>query len=309
MRRIRIALVVAVIGLSVVGALPAGAAGTSSVTVWTWNVAGWTMHRGSTTDGLVGQITSSVTNRGADLVALNELCQGQYDAVVSSLRAAGWPRDASNFARFEAHSTTACGGKPFGLAIFSKEPLGGANRYTLSSDGSTEARKLLCAPLQSSPHLRFCTTHITPLNQDLGGEKINVIQLTEVRNRVEAFDAAGDTVLVAGDFNAQPSYGRLDAWYSPTVDTAVNSHNTGAYRELDDTDARCPGYGEATTESAPGIESCGQTSKIDLIFVRATRVVGSYSADSLAIPPCGSAPCSDHRVLYGSVQVSVTPGG
>ena len=42
-----------------------------------------------------------------------------------------------------------------------------------------------------------------------------------------------------------------------------------------------------------------------MVFVRANRIVGSYSADSLPIPSCGATPCSDHRILLGNVQVSV----
>jgi endonuclease/exonuclease/phosphatase family metal-dependent hydrolase len=301
--------VVAVAGvlLMFVGlALPAHAATNVTYTAWTWNVAGWTIHRGSTTDGLVPALTSSVQNRGAQLVAVNELCQGQYSAIQASLKAAGWPSDPTNFSRFEAHSSTACGGQPFGLAIFSKYPLGAANRYTLSSDGDDEARKLLCAPLEARPHLRFCTTHITTSNLVINGQKINETQLNEVRSRLEGFNTAGDTVIIAGDFNAQPNYGRLNNWYSSTLNTSYNSSNTGAYRELDDTDTRCTGYGEETTAIGTSGEGlCGQEPKVDLIFVRANRISGSYSADSLAIPTCGSSPCSDHRVLYGSVQVSV----
>ncbi len=111
-------------------------------------------------------------------------------------------------------------------------------------------------------------------------------------------------MLFAGDLNSQPHDGRLNRWYSPAVATAHNASNTGAYRELDDTDPRCAGYGETTTPGTAG-GRCGQSAKIDMIFVRANRVVGSYSADSLPIPSCGASPCSDHRILLGTVRVSV----
>ena len=285
-------------------AWPAQATVTGTYTVWTWNVAGWAMHRGSTSDGLMPTIADSVQRNGADLVALNELCEDQFVAMVDELAAAGWAEDPTNFARFEPHSPTACGGQPFGLAIFSKAPLGTANRYVLPSDGTSEGRRLLCAPLKSRPRLRFCTSHITPDTAVINGARATATQLDDVLRRLESFDAAGDTVLLAGDLNAQPSYGRLDSWYSAAVDTAHNGSNHGDYRELDDTDRRCPGYGEATTAGSSGGE-CGQSPKIDLIFARADRIVGSYSADSLAIPVCGARPCSDHRTVVGTVRVSV----
>lgn len=295
---------VAVAATAVGLAWPAQASVTATYTVSTWNVAGWAMHRGSTTDGLVSTISRSVQARGAELVALNEVCESQYRAVVASLRAAGWPEDPTDFARFEPHGPTACGGQAFGLAILSRAPLGAANRYALASDGSTEGRRLLCAPLRARPHLRFCTTHITPETGVVDGQRANETQLNEVHSRLESFNAAGDTVLVAGDLNAQPHDRRLDTWYSPAVATAHNASNTGAYRELDDTDPRCPGYGEATTPGTGG-GLCGQAAKIDLILVRATRIVGSYSADSLPVPTCGATPCSDHRPLLGTVRVVV----
>lgn len=295
---------VAVAATAVGLAWPAQATVTATYTVWTWNVAGWAIHRGSATDALVPTISSSIQDSGAQLVALNEVCEDQYGAVVASLRAAGWPEDPTNFARFEPHGPDYCGGQAFGVAIFSTAPLGAANRYVLSSDGTPEGRRLLCAPLASRVHLRFCTSHVTWVNDVVNGRRATATQLNEVLSRLESFNAAGDTVLLAGDLNAQPHYARLDTWYSSAVATAQNASNSGAYRELDDTDPRCAGYGESTTPGTAG-GRCGQSAKIDMIFVRANRVVGSYSADSLPIPSCGASPCSDHRILVGTVQVSV----
>lgn len=295
---------VAVAATAVGLAWPAQATVTATYTVWTWNVAGWAIHRGSATDALVPTISSSIQDSGAQLVALNEVCEDQYGAVVASLRAAGWPEDPTNFARFEPHGPDYCGGQAFGVAIFSTAPLGAANRYVLSSDGTPEGRRLLCAPLASRVHLRFCTSHVTWVNDVVNGRRATATQLNEVLSRLESFNAAGDTVLLAGDLNAQPHYPRLDTWYSSAVATAQNASNSGAYRELDDTDPRCAGYGESTTPGTAG-GRCGQSAKIDMIFVRANRVVGSYSADSLPIPSCGASPCSDHRILVGTVQVSV----
>ncbi|MCX2182852.1 endonuclease/exonuclease/phosphatase family protein [Streptomyces sp. SKN60] len=274
-------------------------------TVWQWNVAGNTIHHGSTTDGLVTQAAASVVNRSADFAAFNELCQGQYSALVDELRAKGWPQDAQNFARFEpsraAGNAAVCGGEAFGNALFSKRPLGAAARFALPDDGTAEKRNLLCAPLTDGTATRFCTTHITT-SQDF-----NVAQLEFVRQKLEEYAGAGETALIAGDFNAQPHYGRLNSYYAPSLDTPNNSNNTGRYRELDDNDAdHCLGYGEWTADGTPGATPpCGGYAKIDHIFVRESALAGPYSADSLAISTActGVAACSDHRILVGTVTV------
>ncbi|MET9954868.1 endonuclease/exonuclease/phosphatase family protein [Streptomyces sp. NPDC006339] len=274
-------------------------------TVWQWNVAGNTIHDGSTTDGMVTQAAASIANRSADFAAFNELCQGQYSALVDALRAEGWPLDAQNFARFEpsrpAGNAAVCNGEAFGNAIFSKRPLGAAARFALPDDGTAEKRNMLCAPLTDGTGTRFCTTHITT------SQSFNVAQLDFVRQKLEAYHTAGETALIAGDFNAQPHYGRLNAYYAPSLDTPNNSGNTGHYRELDDNDAgNCLGYGEWTADGTPGATPpCGGLAKIDHIFVRESALAGPYSADSLAISTtCTGVPaCSDHRILVGTVTV------
>lgn len=278
---------------------------TKTYNTWVWNVAGWTMNRASTTNGLITALTDSIRNRSADFAALNEVCWGQYVAVIERLRYLGWPEDDSNFARFETSHSTACDGEAFGNAIFSKAPLGEASRHTLSSDGSSEDRTLLCAPLSATPKMAFCTTHITPSNAIIDGKSINERQLDEVHGIMETFHGLGMTVILAGDLNNQPDYARLDKWYSSSLNTPYNSANYGSYRELDDTDTRCAGYGETTVYDGDNGGPCGEGRKIDFIFVRENRLAGSYTGDSLSISAaCGGA-CSDHRIVIGTATVDV----
>ncbi|WP_234359151.1 endonuclease/exonuclease/phosphatase family protein [Plantactinospora sp. BC1] len=302
------AAVLAMVPAVVLSAAAPASAGevNASYNVWTWNVAGWKMHRGATGNGLITVLANSIRNRKADFAALNELCWSQYKAVQSNLRASGWPAAVENFSRFQEHNSTHCNGEPFGLAIFSRQPMGPADRFPLAPDGSSERRQLLCAPLEARPHLRFCTTHITPSNDVIGGLKINERQLGEVLTVVENYHAAGDTVIIAGDFNAQPDYGRMNPWYSRNLDVPLNGGNRGDYRELDDTHADSPGYGETTVADGDTSGPDGQGKKIDMIFVREDRIVGAYTGDSLSISTaCGGA-CSDHRILIGTVTVRVT---
>jgi endonuclease/exonuclease/phosphatase family metal-dependent hydrolase len=331
--RLRNALVAAcltgasVTGLTLGASAPVAALTTSATyNVWQWNVAGSTMHHGSTTDGMVDAAVSSITNRNANLVSLNELCYGQYKAIQADLSSVGWPQDATNFSRFapsrEATAGVCNGAEEFGNAIFSSAPLGSADRFTLPSDGTAEQRNLLCDSLLNTPQVEYCTTHITTSNAiGAGGLPNNVNQLNYVLDQLETYHTAGDTVIISGDFNAQPNYGRLNNWYSSSLNTVNNGSNTGHYRELDDNDsANCIGYGEWTATGTPGATPpCSATqplAKIDLIFVREDKIVGSYGGDSLSIStactgipatsayPVGS--CSDHRILIGTVSVATS---
>lgn len=280
--------------------------------VWQWNVSGNKTHKGSTTTGMVTQAAASIVNRNADFASFNELCGKQFDALINELRLKGWPQDPANFARFEPSiqaGTAVCGGQAYGNAIFSKRPLGAADRIALARDnsgsdgGPEERRNLLCAEVTDGSGTRFCTTHITI------DVNVKATQLTEVHTKLEEYHAAGDTVLIAGDFNAQPWYQALNTYYSSSLNVPVNNeNNVGEYRELDDNDSgNCPGIGEWTADGTPSTKpKCGEKAKLDLIFVRESSLAGPYSADSLAISTTctGGTACSDHRILTGTVTVN-----
>lgn len=279
--------------------------------LWHWNIAGNTLHHGSVSDGLVGALVSSVLSRDSDLVSLNEVCRGQYQAVQEWLRGAGWPADRGNFSRFtatlEPRKGLCRGSEPYGIALFSKWPLGPAETYVLPSDGTAERRALLCAPLADRPEVAFCTTHLTPRAFPGRDGAPNDRQIAAVRARLDAFDAAGRSYLVAGDFNAQPHHTRMDRMYAPSAGRRTGHGGRGAHRELDGADrGHCAGYGERTFSvpaTRPG--PCGSGVKLDYLFVRATRISGAYTADSLAVPTScrGMRLCSDHRTLIGTVTL------
>ncbi|WP_328465576.1 endonuclease/exonuclease/phosphatase family protein [Actinoplanes sp. NBC_00393] len=311
-------------GAAITPGAPASAAANVKYTMWVWNVAGAKLHGGSTTNGLIDAAASSIKNRAADFVAFNEICEGQYYALIARLRELNYPTDETNFARFTPSSNAegcapgAGNTQPFGNAVFSRFPLGGAQRWTLPSDGTAEKLSLTCVAPTAQPKMHFCTTHITTSNETASnGKKHNENQLDFVLGRMEAYNSAGDTAIIGGDFNAQPNYGRLNNWYSPTLNVANNNGNTGAYRELDDNDSgNCLGYGEWTaTGTHPATPPCGGLSKIDLIFARQSRLVGAYSGDSLNISTaCSGVPatsaypagsCSDHRIVIGTATVSI----
>ncbi|MFJ7066605.1 endonuclease/exonuclease/phosphatase family protein [Streptomyces sp. NPDC101115] len=292
---------------------PAGtAAATTTYTVWQWNVAGQKINGGSAGTGMVEGAVASIVGRNADFAAFNELCGNQWRALVAQLRAAGWPADSANFGRFEPSrqaNSGVCGGEEFGNAVFSKRPLGTADRIQLPDDGTAEKRNMLCAPLQADPGTRFCTTHIT-----VASDADKLAQLAAVQGKLDAWVKAGQRVVLAGDLNVQPHYRSLDTFYSATLKTAVNGNNSGLFREVDDNDpGNCPGYGEWTADDPTvGPSPCGTPRKIDMIFVseNALAAPDSYSGDSLAIStacdrttasPDGR--CSDHRILVGTATL------
>jgi endonuclease/exonuclease/phosphatase family metal-dependent hydrolase len=282
---------------------------------------------------------TSIGRRRADLVALDELCQQQYESVRGRLAAAGWGRPGVAFSAFAATlpsgSPKVCSGHAYGIGLFSRAPIHGVTRTTLPDDGTGEPRALLCARLAHPSGVVFCTTHISTSDAPAAdGRAADEAQLEAVLSRIEGYHAHGDTVLIAGDFNAQPSYGRLDDWYSGALETAANHGNTGAYDELGDSDAtHCAGYGEWTATGPPGgVPPCAGTTnacpaggalgcaKIDMIFVRRDRVVGRYTERALPIAAaCAGVPpkpgyyargsCSDHRALIGTVRVLTGAGG
>ncbi|MFJ7330976.1 endonuclease/exonuclease/phosphatase family protein [Streptomyces cyaneofuscatus] len=310
------AVLATLLGLAVWTA-PAGSAvetGTATYKVWHWNIAGHANNFGSVDNGLVDAIVGSVSYRNPDFISLNEICPAQYRAILTRLQAMGWAQSPTNFARFEPMPDvdadlckSDAGGPdtdPYGVAVFSKFAPSGTDRITLPYDGD-KARKLLCVPIASQPGgLRFCTTHIT----FKGAYK--KAQLDAVRTKLEGWTAAGGTVITAGDFNVQPHDTLLNTWYAASVSTANNAGNTGLFREFDDLDPLCPGWGEQTTEGTLA-GKCGQPAKVDHVFAAEQRLA-SYSADAhpIAQDRCknrtGTAyiPCSDHRIVTASVSVT-----
>jgi len=269
--------------------------------VWTWNIAGEKINKGDATTGITQVAVHSIVSRNIDLAAFNEICKDQYIDIIKRLEDAGWNK-ASKFSYFSVAIKTSgsCNGRGGGNAIFIKNGIGDVDVMKLADDVVKERRNLLCSTIGKTSDT-FCTTHISIKNMS-NGKPADTVQIGEVRDKVEQYYKSGRRVIIAGDFNAQPSYARLDGWYAPSVNTAANGNNHGAYREIDDLDARCPGYGERTENANDKTVPCASGSKIDLIFFR-ENLVSHYDGDSLSISKecTGGTSCSDHRILYGTV--------
>lgn len=183
-----------------------------------------------------------------------------------------------------------------GNAIFSRRNLRAVNRIKVGED-HTGYRYLLCG-LQEGRRVRFCSAHLSPADPRARR------QLGRVLTRMERWwSEKGDTVILSGDLNLNADDEGLDALYAPGASSPNNPNNTGKYREWDDKDPVCKGYGERTLPWTTG-GPCGKGRKIDFVFARRNRIVnGNYSADTLNIPSdCGGV-CSDHRAIRGRAKL------
>lgn len=261
-----------------------------------WNIAG-----GKENDCHAPAITAAVVHyvreRDVDFVGLNEVCPSQYRSIRDALRR-HWGKPASaQFSAFVGDET----GRVVGNAIFSRLNIRDVTRQRVGED-RYGVRNLLCARVRSLPHLRFCSTHLTP------GDATARVQLRRIMTRIEGWWAdRRDTVILTGDLNLHPNDPGLNAVYASGANHPRNNpNNHGHYREVDDADPdHCRGYGE---RSLPGTSGgpCHAGGKIDFIFVRNNRIVdGRYSGDTLNIPSTCGGVCSDHRAVLGRVRVRI----
>lgn len=261
-----------------------------------WNIAGG-KENGCQAPAITSAVVDYVRDRNIDFVGLNEVCRAQHDAIEAALRQ-HWNKGPG--AKFSAY-VSAGDGRRVGNSMFSRFDLQDVTREKLGSDQYGD-RNLLCAATQQYPHLRFCSTHLSPADSKAR------IQLDRALSTIEGWwESRGDTVLWSGDLNIRPDDIGLNAVYSAAANHPQNNpSNAGHYREVDDADPEhCPGYGERSVPSVGG-GPCGEGGKIDFIFVRENRIVdGQYSGDTLNIPKTCSGVCSDHRAVVGQVKVRI----
>lgn len=282
-------------GLDVDSGMPAGSTVETTYRVLHWNIAGG-KENACGTALITAAVVAYVRDRNTDLVGLNEVCPAQYNAIRDALRQEWGKGAGATFSAYVGDGTP----QVVGNAIFSRFDIVGVTTEKVGEDQFGD-RNLLCAKIEASPHLRLCSTHLTPADTTAR------VQLERVFSRLEGWWVDfGDTVVLTGDLNLHPNDVGLNAVYAPGANDPVNNpNNTGSYRELDDADPdRCPGYGEGTVPGTGG--PCQQGGKIDFIFARANRILnGEYGADTLVIPTTCSGACSDHRAEAAQVKLRV----
>jgi endonuclease/exonuclease/phosphatase family metal-dependent hydrolase len=261
-----------------------------------WNIAGGKVHN-CRTAGITAAVRRIVNERDIDFIGLNEVCPTQYDAIREELRQHWGLGPSATFSAFVGDGTP----RVIGNAIFSRFPIEDVSRLPVGND-RYGARNLLCGRVVARPHLRFCSTHLTP------GVSSARVQLGLVLDRIERWwENRRDTVILTGDLNLRANDSGLDRIYTEHANHPRNNPgNHGHYHELDDNDAdHCRGYGERSVPSFTG-GPCGDGGKIDFIFVRRSRIrERDYGADALNIPDTCGGLCSDHRPIRGHVRVRV----
>lgn len=231
------------------------------------------------------------TNGAVDFISLNEVCPAQYQAIRDAL-GRRWNKGADD--KFSAFVRG--GGSRVGNAIFSRRNLRAIHRIKVGEDRYGD-RYLLCG-LQQGRRVRVCSAHLTPADPKAR------TQLKRVMKRLERWwTDKGDTVILAGDLNLTADDRGLNAVYAKGANSRANPNNHGKYREWDDKDPVCKGYGERTLTGATS-GPCGKGRKIDFVFARRNRIVnGNYSADTLNIPRDCTGVCSDHRAIRGRAKL------
>lgn len=260
-----------------------------------WNIAGG-KENGCQTGGITRAVVRHVREKKVDFVGLNEVCPSQYKSIHDALRKL-WGKGNAKFSAYIGDKTN----RIVGNAIYSRFNLDQVTKDKVGNDQYGD-RNLLCGQLKKYPHLRFCSTHLTP------GDATARLQMGRVRKRIEGWwDNRKDTVILSGDLNIHPNDQGLNNIYSAAANHPKNNpNNNGNYREVDDNDPdHCRGYGE---RSLPGTSGgpCQAGGKIDFIFVRQNRIIdGNYNGDTFNDPGDCSGRCSDHRAVFGRIQVRI----
>lgn len=261
----------------------------------TWNIAGG-KENDCQTRGITRAVRRFVRDHDIDFVGLNEVCPAQHRAIREALRSEWGLGPRRHFAAYVGDE----GGRIVGNGIYARLGLEDVTRHRVGEDRYGN-RNLLCGRVPSLPHLRFCSTHLSP------GDSKATVQMGRVLERIEGWwQNRRDTVVLSGDLNLQANHRGLDSVYSGAVDTRNNRNNRGRYREVDDDDPEhCRGFGERSTPRTSG-GPCREGGKIDFIFVRQNRIAGgAYSGDTLNIPGDCTGVCSDHRPVKGRVRLTI----
>ncbi len=172
-----------------------------------WNLAGWTRNSGDPAVARRLARDALATDPPPLAVTANEVCDGQYDALVEVLAPAGYSSAAAW--SIPDFGDPAC--RSYGNAAFWRGGDGGVERYTypdeLQADGAAtwEKRNALLATSASLP-FRLATTHPSPRSGVADGQ---------VRALTAWLDehAGGPPIVLAGDLNLTPRRHALDALY------------------------------------------------------------------------------------------------
>ncbi|MFJ4340951.1 endonuclease/exonuclease/phosphatase family protein [Streptomyces sp. NPDC088915] len=161
----------------------------------------------------------------ADQIFLQEVCQDQYTELSTKLAPLGFN---GRFAGALTGQSGACGGDPYGVALFVKGAI--VQTKTLDLSQGTESEPILVPCVKSYLQGRLnwaCTVHLY-----WADNPVRDVEAAELRWQAEAWEKTGTPVVLGGDFNGFPNEAFMDGYYGP----AVGSGAKGVFTEADQSD-------------------------------------------------------------------------
>lgn len=250
------------------------------------------------------KVVGAMNHWDTDLIMFQEMCYGQYQTLKQAIATESTdPYDSVWGAGLAVAKGCAQWGSDqrFGLAIFAKGGLGTFDLssrvvYTLPRPVPAENRIELCAKAAVRSHSVWaCDVHVdfTPGNQEA--------QVAAVAQHTNVFVNEGYPVVLAGDFNMNPTASPLDHLYD-------HHGGTGLFQEVDENDksyftgTACPQTGDRCRSGEPTEDpvcspDTDKTGKIDYIFVSALAF-DTVRGDAAACTPG----LSDHHLLRGAAD-------
>ena len=268
--------------------------------VWHFNVCGNKCHTGNDTaddsTDPVRAIYNSLTSGDPPpkAASLNELCRNQYDKLMSLLpdtwhgefTVAKSPGDSDTdslcFQDGSEHN--------YGNAILVRTTIAAGSRIEEPlPHAKSETRKIVCVTGEFDVHIRFCSTHIAPLDTwstDAHAKQDD--QIAKVTNIVNGFTRP--TVLM-GDFNTDPPSDKLDRLYDS------GKFDGGATGKFEEIDQDTPSYGNTNPPCRCGASTHSSGRKIDYVFFND----GDWQHGSGFVTDTVTK--SDHKILRGEITL------
>jgi endonuclease/exonuclease/phosphatase family metal-dependent hydrolase len=302
----RLALRGALLACALTLAAAAPAAADIQKRIFSFNMCGAASHCPNQGDqhadaGIVQAIEDSVADFEPQIVALQEVCRGQFETLRQELSDGSGPQLSGRFAT-QNWDADNCNDdtKDFGVAIFSTaailETYPAYNLAVGDADppSDSEERKLLCIKVNWAKPTRTCSTHVTNAEgTNDNGVTYKHAQVKRIRDVVNPWVNDDHPVVVAGDFNAAPKWEALNPMYAPWLKPADSGN--GLFVEVDQDEDELPDSPDPDPPCRRGEDTQGDL-KIDFVFASDRHFDGTQGDAT-------HSDVSDHDPLRGYVNL------
>jgi endonuclease/exonuclease/phosphatase family metal-dependent hydrolase len=259
-------------------------------------------------DGVIQAIESSIANFDPEVVALQEVCKGQYEVLKQELSDGTGVKMEGRFA-IQNFDADRCNddSKDFGVAIFSKAAILEAYPPVTIASGEanppedTEQRKLLCVKVNWVKHSRVCSTHLSNTSgTNSEGITWQHAQARKIADVVNPWVNGGHPVIVAGDFNAVPHPNDELSLNPMYIDWLLpRDSGNGVFEEVDEHFDGLPNQADPDPACRCG-EASHRDGKLDYIFVSAPQF---KVPDDIDAGNATDSDYSDHDPIRGIVTL------